>query len=90
MRAVAEKMAGSAVLTLMEKRIFLARVVRAVISNLANDSDLWQSIKRTKTGIEFRLPDKLRAIEVDNNLAGTGSEAEVNDSLAGLLERCMK
>ncbi|MDB6172075.1 MAG: Terminase small subunit [Chthoniobacteraceae bacterium] len=90
MRAVAEKMAGSAVLTLMEKRIFLARVVRAVISQLAADSDLWQSIKRTKDGIEFRLPDKLRAIELDNNLAGTGSEADANDALAGLLQRCMK
>ncbi|MDB6174111.1 MAG: hypothetical protein JWL59_3422 [Chthoniobacteraceae bacterium] len=81
---------GSAVLTLVEKRIFLARVVRAVISNLAADSDLWQSIKRTKNGIEFRLPDKLRAIEVDNNLASTGSEADANDSFTQLLVRCKR
>lgn len=57
---------------------------------LSEDSDLWQSIKRTEDGIEFRLPDKLRAVEVDNNLAGTDSEAAVNDSFTQLLARCMK
>jgi hypothetical protein len=78
------------VLTLMQKRIFLARVVRAVIANEPDSSDLWQSIKRTKDGTEYRLPDKLAAIKIDCDLAGDGAEAEGNDALAALLERVMK
>ena len=90
MRAVAEKEAGSAVMTAVEKRIFAARVVRACVSKVPEDSDLWQSIKRTKDGVEYRLPDKLAAIKLDNDLAGEGAEAEANDALAALLERVMK
>lgn len=50
-------------------------------------SDLWESIKRTREGAEYRLPDKLRAIQLDNDLAGEGSEAQANDELAALLGR---
>lgn len=90
LRDLATEKAGSAVLTLMEKRMFVARLVRAKVGELEHDSDLWNSIKRTDTGIEYRLPDKLKAIELDNDLAGEGSEAEGKDALAGLLERIMK
>lgn len=86
-RAEAEKIAGSSVLTCAEKRMFFARVVRAQVAKLSEDSDLWQSIKRTKEGVEYRLPDKLGAIKADNNLAGDGKEAEANDELTALLIR---
>lgn len=89
-RHAAELMAGGAILTLAEKRGYFARLVRSRISLLPDDSDLFVSIKRTKDGTEYRLADKLRAIELDNDLAGEGSESEANDALAGLLERCMK
>jgi phage terminase small subunit len=89
-RTKAEEKAGSSVLTLAEKRKFLAELVRAQPETLASDSNLWQSIKRTELGTEYRLPDKLKAIEIDSDLAGEGSEAEAQDALAGLLERVMK
>ena len=90
LRAKADEMAGSAVLTLAEKRSFLARVVRARVSQEPEDSDLWASIKRTEFGTEYKLPDKLGAIKADNDLAGEGSEAAGNDALGALLERVMK
>jgi hypothetical protein len=86
-RAAADEKAGSAVLTLIEKRIFLARVVRAPVANLPEDSDLWNSVKHTAEGTEFRLPDKLRAIALDDDLAGAGSQAGATDAIAELLER---
>ncbi|MGV3532603.1 MAG: hypothetical protein ACO1QR_09565 [Chthoniobacteraceae bacterium] len=88
--SAADQQAGSAVLNLMEKRIFLARVVRAAVANLPEDSDLWVSIKRTESGTEYRLPDKLAAVKVDNDLAGEGSEAAADDAFAALLGRIMQ
>lgn len=70
LRAKADERAGPAVLTYQEKREFLARLVRARVAVLPEDSDLWTSIKRTKDGTEFKLPDKLTAIETDNSLTG--------------------
>jgi hypothetical protein len=86
LRAEAQKQAGSAVLTLIEKRTFLARVVRARPALLEEDSDLWQSVRHTKHGTELRLPDKLAAIAKDNDLAGDGTESEANDALTELLK----
>jgi hypothetical protein len=90
MRDKADLLPGSAVLTHAENRNFFARVVRAQVRKLPADSDLWVSVKQTEHGTEFRLPDKLAAIKLDNDLAGEGSEAEANDALSALLERCMK
>ena len=90
LRAVAASLPGSAVLTLMEKRNFLARLLRAQIALLPSESDLFVSVKHTEAGAEYRLGDKLKAIEIDNDLAGQGSEAEGKDALAELLERVMK
>ncbi len=88
-RARTEQIAGSAVLTLVEKRSFLARLVRAKAALLPEESDLWQSIKRTKDGVEFRLPDKLRAIDQDNDLSGDGKAAEANEALGQLGQICI-
>lgn len=89
-RREADKIAGSAVLTLAEKRDFCARLVRAKVSELPSSSDLWSSIKKTEFGIEFKLSDKLAGIKLDNDLAGEGAEAGANDALTGLLGRVRK
>lgn len=96
LRDKADKKAGSAIskaalrqLSKAQKRDFLARTVEAQIANLPRDSDLFVSMKSTEFGTEFRLGDKLAAIKLDNDLAGEGSEAEANDALSQLLERCM-
>jgi hypothetical protein len=86
-RKAAEEVPGSAKLTLAEKRDFLARLVRAKVETLPADSDLWNSIKQTKFGMEYKLPNKLSAIILDNDLAGEGSEANAADALAGVLGR---
>jgi hypothetical protein len=80
----------SPVLTQLEKRSFLARIVRARIIKLPEDSDLWQTIKPTKEGNEFRLPDKLRALRQDNDLAGEDTAPEANDTLKAFLDRIMQ
>ena len=81
---------GMAVLSIAEKRDFIARLVRARVGELRSDSDLWQSIKTTEAGTEYRLPDKLRAIMADNNLAFDGAEAKGNEGLAALIARIRK
>lgn len=77
--------AAWAVLTVVEKRTFLARLVRAQIARLPEDSELFSSITRGRKGVEFRLGDKLAAIKLDNDLAGVGNEAGVEDALTHLL-----
>lgn len=81
---------GYCVLTIAEKRDFICRLVKAAPDTLDANSDLWQSVKHTKDGTEYRLPDKLRAIETDNDLAGEGSEAKGSEGLAALILRLRK
>ena len=85
LRALAQEKAGSSVLTLIEKRQWLARIVRARPALLEEDSDLWQSVRRSHYGLVMKLPDKIAAIVADNDLAGHGDEAAANDSLSQLL-----
>lgn len=92
LRAAADAAAGSAVLTLAEKRTWLARLVR---SNLAGfdtdkDGDLLQSIEPCEFGQKLKLAGKIDAIKLDNDLAGEGSEAGANDALTALLARVRK
>ena len=90
LRKKAEERAGSAVLTLAEKRTFIARLVRADLKGEV-DGDLLQSVEHLDGGTKYRLGDKLAAIKLDNDLAGEGSEAKANDAIAdsvgALLER---
>ena len=58
--------------TIRQKREYLARIVRARVSELADDSDLWQ-LTITADGVKRTLPDKLRTIALDNELAGEGA-----------------
>lgn len=72
----------AAVLTIVEKRKFLARVVRAKLKEEPAESDLWQEVEITGDKVKKKMPDKLRAIALDNDLAGDGSEAKANDALS--------
>src|SRR5436189_5654348 len=54
LRAVADLSQGSAVLTLIDKRRFLARVVRARAGLLAEGSDLWQRVRISDKRVRFR------------------------------------
>jgi len=85
-RAAAEQLAGSSVMTLVEKRRYLARVVRARLTLLPDDSDLWNVTGKGHR----RIPDKLAAIKLDNDLAGSGSEAGADDALTEMLKSIIK
>jgi|GEM_PF-2276799 len=90
--SLVEKVVASGALTRAEKRAFLARVVRANLQDGSVDGDLLQSVDITRRGEDKvlekqRLADKLKAIQLDNDLAGEGAEAEAHDALSALLER---
>lgn len=90
LRRLADEKAGSAVMQCVEKRMFLAQLVRARVSDLPDDSDLFQSIKQGKGFVERKLPDKLAAIQLDSKLAGEGNPNEAADQLAAMLRRCLQ
>ena len=79
-----------------EKRRFLKRVVFTSIGRVDKENELCQSYKQrnTETGTEqeYKMPDKLRAIELDSKLAGELKEThehrhELDDGLIELLAR---
>ena len=74
-RRKAEEMGGSELLTLIEKRKFLAKLVRSRLADEPEDSDLWQEISHTEAGTKRKLADKLKAITIDNDLASEGAQA---------------
>lgn len=76
LRKAAECIAGSAVLTLAEKRAKLAGIVREA--------------KGEYDACTVSLSDKLKAIALDNDLAGDGSEAKGNEGLSALIARIRK
>jgi hypothetical protein len=91
LRAVADQAPGSAVLDCAKKRRFLARVVRANLSDFDPmlDGDLLQVCENDKGKLRLRLFDKIRAIELDNDLAGEGAQAEAHDEFGAMLRRIM-
>lgn len=83
LRALAAEQAGGAVMTLVRMRLALAAVAESKTGIL--------------NGSKILTSDRIAAIKLDAALAGIGkeaeaigSEADANDALAGLLERCMK
>jgi hypothetical protein len=72
--AAAEQGKDDAILTIREKREYLARVVRTPIGDVTTDSDLCQEHARTdgpESSFEkFKMPGKLEAIKLDSLLAG--------------------
>lgn len=90
LKAASATQPGYCVLTLAEKRDFLCRLVKAKVGELDANSDLWNSVKTTKDGTEYKLPDKLAAIRADCDLAGEGAEAAGNIGLSALIARIRK
>ena len=76
-RGKAEENPGSNFLSIIEKRNFLARLVRAQLSTLPDDSDLWQEVSVTDIGIKRKLPCKLKAIASDNELSTDGADMKM-------------
>jgi phage terminase small subunit len=92
LRAAAAKIAGPRLLQTPEKRVFLARHVRANPVNLdpVRDGDLLQVFEVDKEGnLDWQLGDKLHAIKVDNDLARESAPADENDELAAMIKRIM-
>ena len=83
LRAQAQQAPGSAVMTLVEKRSFLARLVRSQIALLSRESDLWERVWDSRSGTFYRLPDKIEAINLDNKLSA--DDPMQQDSLTQLL-----
>jgi hypothetical protein len=82
------------VLSLRDKREFLARVVRTPIGDVDEGSDLCQESATEETEIaskkRIKMPDKLRAIELDAKLAGELKEqppAVTVDAMALLIDQ---
>lgn len=86
-RGKADSLGEQAVLAILEKRRFLARLVRARISELPDNSDLWHEITQTEHGTKRKLPCKLRAILLDNDLASEGAQAGGQNELVILIKR---
>jgi len=82
--------AASDVLTIAEKRRFLARVMRCKAAVEPHDSDLWNGVEAVDGVIRYKLPDKMRAIALDNDLAGEGAEAGGQKALGELVKRLRK
>lgn len=85
LRAEAQTEQGSTLMTLIEKRQYLARVVRSRPALLVYESDLWQTISETRYCAIYRVPDKITAIILDNKLAGHGGDNAMQDELSQLL-----
>lgn len=82
--------AESAVLTIREKREFLARVVKLKGTKINEDADgdLINGVSYDQHGNRvLKIPDKLRAIALDNDLAEDGAEAAANRAIAVTVRR---
>jgi len=70
-----EKVFAQDVLSFSEKRAFLARAVRASVDQVGASSDLAQEVveevdQEGKVKRKIKVVDKLRALELDNKMAG--------------------
>jgi hypothetical protein len=69
---------ASLVLTVEEKRQWLARTVRLDFTkiDMEKDGDLIQTIKQTQFGDQIVVHDKIAAIKLDNDMTGGGGGYE--------------
>ena len=90
-RRAAEVLAGGCVLTLAMKRQFLYEVVTTAPAAISENSHLCQEFTRTRSAgrdgeawetEKIKMPDKIRAIITDNDLASEGSDAKAADAFA--------
>ena len=75
-------------LEMNEKRQFLADVVRTPAGKIHKDHPLCQSYKVAADGtVEIKMPDKVRCIVTDNDLAGEGAQAGADGAIMSLADR---
>ena len=95
MEKVAKEAEEKAVLTGIERRQFLASVVRTPIGQLDENSPLVQSIERRTTpdggeSVKLTMSDKLKAAELDAKLTGElsngGTSVSVSFDFGGLFQ----
>lgn len=91
LRDKADLIAGSGVLTLAEKRKFLAEVVKTPVGEVSKDSQLAQEVRVDEKSMTIKMPCKLKALELDAKLAGEFDEdktkAKEADALTALMQR---
>lgn len=93
LRAIRQQSAGTTLLSVNEKREFFARIVRTPITSLSHEreenADLIKSysVNESETSSNVRLEklDPLKAIELDNKLAGEDPETNLLSQLAQAL-----
>lgn len=88
-RSMAAAEIESNALTVAEKRKFLADVIRTPINKVTGYSTLAQSLRTSESGTEIKMPCKLRAIQIDNDLAGDGEAAKGQTTIAEALASIM-
>ena len=85
----AKRAAEKDFLTVEEKRAFLAKIVRTPIGEVTKDSELcqeWSLTDGERTTTErIKMPSKLDAIKIDNDLATDGAQAVGNKAVADAL-----
>lgn len=101
LRAVQEQAAEGDVLSVQEKRQYLARCVRVPIGTIdienKQDENLDLVVKQKKTTVgdedgaalvtwEIHKPDPLRAIEIDNKMAAHDPESEMHQLMSNVLK----
>lgn len=100
-RAEAEKLAGSGVMTVLEKRLLLAQICRTPLAQINENSVLCQELVRTKKKadkdaggeeqLEFweteriKKPCLIATMRLDSDLADDFSEKKRNDAAAAAL-----
>lgn len=86
LRDKADALAGSAVMTLAERRAFLAAIIRTPVSQITADSPLAQEMKADGKTTSIKMPCKLRAIELDAKLAGEVGAGSVRGGRSSITE----
>lgn len=93
-RAIQQAAANETVLSVLEKRRFLARIVRTPLCKLdperETDGDLIKShsssSSKTSSSTRIEKLDPLKAIEIDNKLSGDDAEANALTQLAAAID----
>ena len=85
----AKRAAEKDFLSVEEKRAFLAKIVRTPLGEVTKDSELcqeWSLTDGERTTTErIKMPSKLDAIKIDNDLATDGAQAVGNKAVADAL-----
>lgn len=91
MGTIRQRAASAQVLSITEKREFCARVVRARITELPDNSDLWQEYREEETETSHRifkkLPSKTDCLKIDNDLDDEAPGTTALDQLATALAK---